>query len=85
MNIKKIAQGHFESHPQTDVLHYTADGQGFFIKSNAEAHSLSQKDRTVTTITRAEACGEIAGEVEPTVKNEPARKPATPKKSAAKK
>jgi hypothetical protein len=42
----------FTHYPAVDRLHFTADGQAFFMENDARNHAETLKDKTVETINR---------------------------------
>jgi len=56
--MKEKLKSIFEANPLQDELHHTSDGICFFDKSACATHSLTLEDKTIITVSRADAMKE---------------------------
>lgn len=78
MDNKKLAKEYFATHPTVEEFHFTADGQAFINKTDAEAHARSLADKGIECVKRGADATE--GESE-SGETKPPQKPAAAKKA----
>ena len=55
MDFIKSSQPIFKAYPKVDAVLFTADGSSFINQGNADNHAKALTDKTITTVTRAQA------------------------------